>query len=415
MNNAKSTTRSKLNLTWVFDAQSRTRTKGRVRGSIIAPSATLAASKIRKMGFSNPKVRLDVGQTIKTAAGLLPEKDFNLRDKARLYETLGKRLVRSGSTITSALESAIEYIEDGRLKGAIAIMVNQINDGNSLHQSMIAAGFPQRDAMVVKALSDGGKSAQAFIDLAHEAKTRNQRDAAMASAMRMPKIMFGGFFLTLPAFFLLMGPKMADFFKKIGSQNVNIPESIQAVYAAVDWVNANIFLAAILYVVMGVGLAALWLSPIWNHLAMQIETFKNLSLKTEHASIWSVYGLMYAAAIPPNEICDVLRPTAKLPQTSESLRRMGKHIYGGGDDARAVELAAFPSFVVSGYRAAKESGSVPQGLASFVAMLNEDIDLLTEKTKQWMNLFSIILMALLVLAVFYIVYFPIAGPVLNSL
>ena len=400
---------------WDFTAQApNPGDKRKIQGMVQASSSVYALVRVKRMGFKRPQVRLNAMQTLTSGFGWIAQADFELRDKARLYETLGKRLQRDGSLIT-ALESAQEYLQDGRLKGAVAILAAQINDGQPLHGAMQTAGFTLRDSMVVRALSESGNAHQAFTDLAAEARTRYQRDSALSSALRMPIFMMVGLYLALPAFFLGLGPKIMKFFKRLGTQNSNIPESIKTIYALVDWVNLNVQLASLGYIALGLGAIALWRSSIWSTLALKIKSFRDLALKSEHAAIWSVYGLMYAAGIPGQDICAVLKPAAQLKSTTEALGRMSKRLAAGSDDRDAVQSAGFPKFVVSGYRAARDSGSLSDGLKSFTAMLNEDIDLLTAQTKALLQLMSLVIMALAVLGIFCVVYYPIAGPVLNSL
>lgn len=405
-----------FNFFWSFRAQPKNITdKRKIEGTIQAPSAIYAIARVKRMGFVRPQVQLNIELTVLSGFGWIVAADFDLRDKARLYETIGRRLQRDGSLIT-ALESSLDYLQDGRLKGAVAIMVAQINDGGQqIHEAMQAAGFTVRDAMVVRALSQSGSAFQAFTDLAAEAKARHHRNTALDSAMRMPILMLIGVYLALPAFFLGLGPRIAQFFKRLGAQNANIPDGVKAIYALVDWVNANLSAATVLYAAIGLAGFVLWNSSFWTHVAMRIKAFRELALKAEHASIWSVFSLMYAAGIPAEDICNVLRPTSRLPATSEALRRMSKRLAAGGTDREAIQSAGFPKFVVSGYRSAHESGSLSEGLKSFTSMLNEDIELLTAQTKGWLQLLSLLIMAATVLGVFYIVYYPIAGPILNSL
>jgi type II secretory pathway component PulF len=400
---------------WDFTAQaSNAGGKRKIQGMVQARSEGYALGRVKRMGFKRPQVRVNAMQTLSSGFGWIVHSDFDLRDKARLYETLGKRLHRDGSLL-AALESAQEYLQDGRLKGAVAILAAQVNDGQPLHAAMQTAGFSLRDSMVVRALSESGNAHQAFTDLAAEARTRYQRDTALSSALRMPILMMLVLYLALPAFFLGLGPKIIKFFKRLGTQNTNIPDSIKIIYGLVDWVNANVQIAALIYIAMGLGAIALWKSSIWSTLALKIKAFRDLSLKSEHASIWSVYGLMYAAGIPGQDICTVLKPATQLRSTSEALARMSKRLAAGSDDRDAVQSAGFPKFVVAGYRAARDSGSLSDGLKSFSAMLNEDIELLTAQTKAWLQLMSLVIMAFAVLGIFYVVYYPIAGPVLNSL
>ena len=400
---------------WDFTAQaSNAGGKRKIQGMVQARSEGYALGRVKRMGFKRPQVRVNAMQTLSSGFGWIVHSDFDLRDKARLYETLGKRLQRDGSLL-AALDSAQEYLQDGRLKGAVAILAAQVNDGQPLHAAMQTAGFSLRDSMVVRALSESGNAHQAFTDLAAEARTRYQRDTALSSALRMPILMMLVLYLALPAFFLGLGPKIIKFFKRLGTQNTNIPDSIKIIYGLVDWVNANVQIAALIYIAMGLGAIALWKSSIWSTLALKIKAFRDLSLKSEHASIWSVYGLMYAAGIPGQDICTVLKPATQLRSTSEALARMSKRLAAGSDDRDAVQSAGFPKFVVAGYRAARDSGSLSDGLKSFSAMLNEDIELLTAQTKAWLQLMSLVIMAFAVLGIFYVVYYPIAGPVLNSL
>ncbi len=405
-----------FNLYWSFTASPASAgDKRKVQGLVQASSEVFALARVKRMGFKRPKVHLNVLQTLSSGFGWLPRADFDLRDKARLYETLGRRLKREGSLIT-ALESAQEYLQDGRLKAAVALLAAQISDGQPIFAAMQTAGFTLRDAMVVRALGESGNAHQAFTDLAAEARTRHQRQSALGSALRMPKVMLSLLYaVVMPGFFLLLGPKIIKFFAQLGAHNINIPEPIQAIYALVGWVNANLALAAMLHIALGVGAVLLWNSPVWSMLALRIKAFRDLALKSEHASIWSVYGLMYSAGIPAQDICAVLRPAAQLPSTERSLSRMGKRLAAGGDDRDAVESAGFPKFVVSGYRAARDSGSLAEGLQSFTVMLGEDIEMLTASTKGWLQLLSLLIMAAVVVMIFYIVYYPIAGPVLKTL
>ena len=407
--------RQGFSLYWDFSAHApNPGDKRKIHGMVQASSEVYALARVKRMGFKRPQVRVNAMQSLSSGFGWIVRPDFDLRDKSRLYETLGKRLQRDGSLIT-ALESAQEYLQDGRLKGAVAILAAQINDGQPLHVGMQTAGFSLRDAMVVRALSESGNAHQAFTDLAAEARTRYQRDTALRSALRMPILMLIGLYLALPAFFLVLGPRIMKFFKRLGSQSTNIPESIQSIYALVDWVNLNVELASLAYFGLGIGAIALWKSTVWSILAHKIKAFRDLSLKSEHAALWSVYGLMYAAGIPGQDICMVLKPAVHLPSTAEALKRMSKRLAAGSDDRDAVQSAGFPKFVVAGYRAARDSGSLSEGLKSFTGMLNEDIEMLTAQTKAWLQLLSLVIMALSVMGVFYIVYFPIAGPALNSL
>ena len=79
-----------MKLTWKFTAR---KANGKsVTGLVVAASDVFAVASIRKMGFTHAQVSLDVLQTVATGFGLFMPADFNLREKARFYDTTSRRL-----------------------------------------------------------------------------------------------------------------------------------------------------------------------------------------------------------------------------------------------------------------------------------------------------------------------------------
>lgn len=400
-----------MNFTYSFTA--RQNNNKSITGLVVAESDAFAMNNVKKMGFQSPSVTLDLWRTLETGFGLIKDEDFDLREKARFYETISKR-IKLGGTFKDALDSATEYIEDGRLLSAVAIASAAQESGMRPWRSLEIGGFSHRDVMVVKALDMVGGLDKSFWDLAQEAKLRSQTDNAVRSAMRMPKTMSIMFYLSLPLFFGVLGPQMLKFFKKLGS-TVNVPSDIQALYSFVGEVNESPLLWISVWLLLGFGAYILLKSSLWQEFKAHIKSFHDLDLKSEHAQIWSVYALMYSANIAPQEICSILRPTCKLATTGESLYVMSRRLSAGADEISALEAAQFPRFVNAGYRSAKDSGDLPDGLKSFCQMLQEDVEVLTEKVQAALQKLSLGIAVLLILAVFYITYYPIAGPMLQSL
>jgi len=401
-----------MNLTFAFSARQPVGTKT-VSGLITAESDVFAMAKVKKMGFINPVVSLDIMHTLANGFGFFKPDDFDLREKARFYETISKR-IKLGGTFKNALDSAKEYIEDRRLLSAVAIASAAQESGLRPWKAMEMGGFAHRDVMVVKALDMVGGLDKSFWDLAQEAKLRHQTQNAVLGAMRMPQTMTIMFYFALPLFFGVLGPQMLNFFKKLGS-TVNIPPDIQALYSFVGEVNDNPIMWFLAWIAMGFGAWLLLKSNLWQEIKSHIKSFHDLDLKSEHAQIWSVYALMYSANIAPQEICAILRPACKLTVTGESLYVMSRRLAAGADEISALEAAQFPRFVNAGYRSAKDSGDLPDGLKSFCQMLQEDVQVLTEKVQAVLQKISLAIAVVLILAVFYITYYPIAGPMLQSL
>jgi type II secretory pathway component PulF len=170
-----------------------------------------------------------------------------------------------------------------------------------------------------------------------------------------------------------------------------------------------------IWIALGIAGIMLLRSSVWSMLAMRIDFVRNLIEKREHAALWSAYSVMYASGIPPMDALDILSDTATLPQTRQALTRMSKRIRGGATEVAAIAASGLPEFVLSGYKAASESGSTSEGLSIFASMLDEDAQIMTERAKAALEIGSMVLMAMIVLLTGYIVYYPIAGPMLQSL
>jgi type II secretory pathway component PulF len=386
----------------------------RVCALVKASNRIVAGSKIRRMGLTKPRIRLDFAQTLKDGAGLLPPpKDFDLREKSRLFDTIGRRLHRGGGII-QAFESAVDYLSDGRLKSAVALANAQIQLGQDVGEAMRVAGFNLRDCMVIKALGESGAMHKAFTDLAADAKTRLARSRSLESALRMPAIMLVALYLMIPAFLLGLAPRIAVFFSRLDSK-FRLPDSVVAIYDISAWAVKNTSFYMAIWIALGIAAIMLLRSSVWSMLAMRIDFVRNLIEKREHAALWSAYSVMYASGIPPMDALDILSDTATLPQTRQALTRMSKRIRGGATEVAAIAASGLPEFVLSGYKAASESGSTSEGLSIFASMLDEDAQIMTERAKAALEIGSMVLMAMIVLLTGYIVYYPIAGPMLQSL
>lgn len=400
---------------FVYEFKAVSSSRGRpVTGQITASNEIFAMSRIKRMGFTRVSIVLDLVASARIGFGFFEQKDFNLREKARLFETVGKRLQRDGSLAT-ALESSQEYIQDHRLLGAAAIAAGALSDGRKPFDALQYAGFSKREAMVVRALDESGRLDKAFLDMATEAKMKQMTSSSINSAMFMPRVVMGAFYFIVPGFFFGVGPKMAGFFKKAGSNTIQMPDGVKEIYQLVDWVNANATLSIAFWVAFGAGVLYLRTTKQWKQMFMTLKPFRDLAVKSEHSQLWSTYALMYGAGIPPVEICAALHPTVSLPETADSLKIFERRLAAGSEESDAIEAARFPKFVVSGYRAAKDTGSLGEGLTGFSQMLGEDVELLTQTTKRWLEMVSLSLLIGMIFVVFLLFYYPIAGPLLKSL
>jgi type II secretory pathway component PulF len=381
-----------------------------VSGVIDAESTDLAYHRIKKIGFVSPEVHLHLLETLKSWLGI----DIDRRELARFYATVGQRMKNEGSLV-SALDGAQDYVMDERLKSAIAMMRAAVSEGNKPHEAMAAAGFDLREAMVVRALAEGGDMAQAFKDLAKDIKDSHELTSRISATFRMFRFTLIGVWLFIPFLFLSLAPKMLKFFKTAGKANIKIPSSVQVFYDFVVWTQQEPLLALMLY--LAVPFSVIWFlrSKTARRLTDHIKMVRDLSVRSEHARVWSGYALMYRAGIPPAEICETLAKTTKRDETCQGLLKFAKRLKGGEADTAAIAATDFPRFAISGYTAAKHSNALEEGLLMFADTLKEDVAMITQRLADLGEIGSKLLLAVVVFFVFYVVLYPMLGPIIASL
>lgn len=391
-------------------------TSQKVVGMLYAKSRAEAIRKCKAMGLRRPVIRMNLSESIELGFGLTGSGGFGLRAKSRLFITLGKRLSNRGN-LAEALETAAEYIDDAPLKAAIAMMRVQITQGEPVDEAMRLAGFSQREVMVVRALRDSGSLSKAFLDLGQDALSQHRREAALAKAMRMPKIMATVFALGVPAVFLGLGPRMLAFQKSLGPTMAKQDKgAVQVVWDMMAWADANtaVFLVTWTALVLVIALA-LRSKVVWEGFMARVPAFRDLHIKSDHAAIWSSYAVMFDARITPRQICLSLIPTTYLSDTAKSLQIMANRMAQGASDIEAIRDSRMPRFAVATYTSAKESGALAEGLESGVAMLNEDIELAVDRINGLFQTLALVSMSLILLAVFFVTYWPMASSILSQL
>lgn len=380
----------------------------KIEGTIYAKSKPLAFSKLKKGQLIPLTVDLNVGATI---SGLF-NKEFNKKELSRLYKTLGRRADR-GAPLLGGLDSAVEYLSDARLVQAVILMRQGIMDGQPEHVAMLQAGFPHRDALLIRAAMSASKVGTAFASLGEEVIKSDRLRKALNATFRMPKIMAGFMALFVWAALVFIAPGTMAFLKQLGLER-NLNGFLSIYFNFVQTFNTSTTLSSILYF-GSLGAIVYYLrTPHFKNLIDQIEVMKELSLKTDHATTWNSFYLLYAAAVPAKECAQIVADAAFREDTKKSFTKMARYLETGLNLTEAAEQADFPKFVIYGLRAAESSSRLGEGLRDMVGNLQEDADNLTEKVQETAKLASIFLMGGGLIIMFLLTYFPMMSSVLSN-
>jgi Type II secretory pathway, component PulF len=379
-----------------------------IEGFIEADDLTSAYIRLKKAGIKPQSVRFDLGHTLH----LLKGGEFDPAQLARLYTTLGRR-IKNGKSLVDGLASAVEYLTDPRLKQAVLTMRQALQDGQNEYQAMTAAGFPKRDAMVIRSTSEAGRTGDTFLNLAQEltrtAGLRRSIKQVFFLPIAMAVFMYAFFFFAL----WKIAPATMNFLKQTNLK-IKLNGFNQAYFDFANWFHDNLVIGIAAYVAFPVLLIVFLRSRAFKRLIDSLPSVRMLSLKSDHAALWNSFSLLYDAAIPARDACKILADAAAREDSRRSFLRLGKRIDAGLPIEEAVQGCQFPQFIVAGVRSSASGGDLSAGLRDLVRNLEEDVNTATEVLKEKVKLASIIFAAVGILLTAAVSYFPVAGTVLGN-
>lgn len=379
-----------------------------ISGVVHAPNKPLAFSKLKKGGFSPVKV---TPAYLETVGGWL-KPNFNTQELIRLYTTLGRRL-NNGKSLVEGLDSASEYIQDNRLRQAVMMMRQSILDGQTEFQAMLAAGFPRRDALVIRSTSETGKTGESFIALGDELARAEILRRSIASTFRVPAIMAVFMIIFIWAALMFIAPATLSFLKQTGLK-LSFSPLISAYFDLVRLFHLSSTLSTVIYFGFFAGVTYFIRSSYFKELLDRSKTLRNLSLKSDHAALWNSFSLLYDAAVPTREAAVIVGESARRKDSKFAFIKMGKMVESGRSLEDAVASAGFPRFVVSGVASATSGGDVVSGIKDMVKNLEEDVSVLTSLLQENAKIVSILGMGSGVLIVFVFTYYPMIASVMSN-
>ncbi len=374
-----------------------------VTGVVYAASSDFAWVKLRRANLSAREVKFDFVSTLNG----LGSKGFDKRDLSRFYDTLGKR-ISNGRPLAEGFESAGAFVSDPRLRQAIMMVAQAVTDGNRLSDAMRASGFEYRDAMAIRAAEESGKQGSAFISMAADVDRKSKLEQQLKAMLMMPKIMLSFLYVASFAGVWKFAPKMEGFLKNLQGSKMTINDPFQEAYfAASHWLNDNLFLSFALW--FSIPAALFWVVKTGRHekLLDKIGTLKMINEKSDMASTWTAFSLLYDAGVPPYECARVVRPSAVREATKEMWRLLERAFLAGLPVDKAVERAGFPQYIVSAIKAAESAGSsLPEEIQGMSKNLEEDVTVLTKRFQAQAELWSKVAVALVLFGAAKITILP---------
>lgn len=386
----------------------KTNTNQVLRGTVYGPNKALASAKLKRNGFRPVQMDFSLGETLSNF--LSP--DFNPVELSRFYGTIGRRLER-GKPMAEGLDTALEYVKDERLRGAILILKQCVLDGQSQFQALQSAGFPRRDTMVIRSTEEAGSTGFAYTSLAKEVQRSYQLKASIKAVFYLPIAMSVFMIFFVWAALSFIAPLTMSFLSQTGARGGMNP-MIDLYFQFAKAFNEAHVISSVLYFGFFVGVALFIRSGVFKSWLDRVPFMRKMSVKGDHAALWGNYALLYDAAVPAKEAARIVADAAVRPDSRQAFLRMAKLVEGGRDISEAVAASGFPSFVVSGVKSSVSGGDLKEGLQDMSLNLEEEVQTMTSLLKENIKIMSTLLVAGGVFLVFLVTYYPILASVLSQ-
>lgn len=374
---------------------------------LIAPSLDDAYNILNEIGTDFFDMKLDPKQTISLS------KTFPLKDLARFYDTIGKRLEKGGQLV-SGLESAMEFINDLRLKTSISMLLQSVSEGRKMGESMQIAGFPDRHCKSISAMEESGQVPETLMSLAEECKREHNLASSIKGLLRMPKafgvivgIMFYGAFA-------FMSPMMLSQLEEIVGYD-NMPPYAQKYLDFVMLFSENLIISSVIYFGIIVGVMAFFKSKAASKIANKVKIVNNISERGDYASLWLRYGLMFSSAMNLQEACILVADSAKRDDSKEAFHNLESYLSSGYSIGKAVELSAFPPYVVNAIKSGESSEGIGEAMKSLSIELFEDVDMLIDQMTDTVKTVMMLVMTVVVIVFFLLTYYPLLSTMMSQL
>jgi type II secretory pathway component PulF len=328
------------------------------------------------------------------------------RDMIRLYRTVAERK-RLGRPIPAGLADAIEYVSDKELRSSLSVMRQAMIDGERFSSAMERAGFPATDVYAVQAVEAAGKESETLVTLAEHLEMREELRNRTLSIVWYPILVLAAMWIAAWGMTLFIAPKLGEFFDKLAALQVELPAYAKYYYAFAAFCYAHWLLATVVWFGVPLGLALLLRTPVSTWLVDRLPALHALSMKSDLVNAFSALALLMAAGVKPVEAFTAVARAARRPDNAQRFAEMaGIYRAGNFSLARAVQVCAFPRYVIAEISAGESAQNPTEGMRRLVALMRQDLQIHMDQAQRLTVVVSNLLIALFLLGFVFITIYP---------
>ena len=380
-----------------------------VQGLLFGPGRAEVRARLRVAGISRVRVSIDAAATL--SSWVRP--GFDPLELEGFYNYLGRAIER-GYARVPALSDAAEIVQDLRLRSAICVVRDLVQEGAALGRAMSAAGFPERDHRMMGAGEESGQLAATLEALAREVRREADLQRGLRRLLLSPSIVAFAAYVLAYCALVLLSPALGRVFAD-NERVLHLPGYARDYYEFVRGFNEHLGISSALY--LGAGLATLaFVRSAACHALMErlVPGLARIAELGEMSQMWGAFSVMTRSGLGHASIARLLAAAARRTETRRRFRHFEQQCLLGVATDRAVERAGFPRYVVSGVRAACGAGALAEGTGDLAGRLALQVAILTQRAQVLVGAASAFLGALVVLGFAAITILPQMTTLLGS-
>ena len=289
-----------------------------------------------------------------------------------------EQLVRAGVPILEGLSDLRDTIDNRRLREVTAAMIEAIEGGKNLSQSMAEFPFVFAPVFVnlIRAGEDSGQLNRVLVRIIENLKWQDEQAAYTKKLLLYPAIVTVIVVAVLIFLMLYVVPQLVTFLATMGQE---LPWQTRALIATSSAISHYWYLALSLPLLTTIGLVAAVktnprfaerLDEWWLHVPLLGPVLRKLII----TRISTVFSIMYSSGITVLECMRAAETIAGNRAIASALRDAGRMIADGGGISRSFAATGlFPPLVVRMLRVGENTGALEAALDNVSYFYTRDV------------------------------------------
>ncbi len=375
-----------------------------------AISSTDIVSWLREQGFTPVSIN-EVTDSVKKNRKISSRKHVKSADLAALCWQL-TTMVEGGITVTTALDTISEDIENLQLQEVLQDISGRMKKGEPFAESL--SGYPNifnnLACSIVLAGESSGTLTLALHRLAEYFDGRDKLAKKMKSAMAYPAFVFGFIILIVIFIMAFIVPRFTTIFDQLGG---DLPAFTQGFMAFYDMLRFNLH-----YIIGGVVLtivsAVLIHSKtkkghyLFSKMVLKVPLFGKLISQAFFAMFCKTVATLISSGISVLEVFNILSTMTSNDVIKDAITRTKEQIVEGSSISMSLASSGFfPNMVVKMTQVGEESGSLSKVLNRTADYYERKVDTMITTLMALLEPIMIVTVGAIVLVVVLALYLPI--------